>query len=88
MTTQRATSARRRHHAPHGDELIGLDNITAAVRAAVGYDVDRATVGRWLARGVRGFRIEGRRIGQRWATTRAAIETWARASGALPEGES
>lgn len=67
-------------------EFSGLHNIAGGLAAIVGYPVDPATAHRWLTRGIRGHVIGGRRVGRRWLCTQAALEAFARASGALPEG--
>ena len=88
MTTSYSTPSRRAPRQAAADhEFLGLSAITIALAAILHYRPDRATVGRWLAVGVRGHRIAGRRIGHRWATTRAALTAWAIASGAIPEGD-
>jgi hypothetical protein len=64
-------------------ELIGLQAITDALAEIIGFRSDNATTCRWLAVGVRGHRIAGRRLGRRWACTRSALVAWARESGAI-----
>ena len=83
-TTHTRTARAPRQAAPAA-YLVGLPAITAALAEIMGHRPDRATVGRWLAVGVRTHRIAGRRLGHRWATTHAALVEWARASGAIGE---
>lgn len=86
MLTKASSLGRSPHQAPPDPQLTGLTAIAHALAALVGHPIDRATVARWLARGIRGHRIVGRRVGNRWVTDRAALIAFARESGALREG--
>ena len=86
-TTSTRTRAARPRQAARTSEITGLSRITDELTAVLNYRVDRATVGRWFTIGVRDHKIAGRRVGNRWVTTHAALEAFARASGALPEGD-
>ena len=86
MNSTAKTRSRRATGQAAREEILGLSAITDVLGDVLRHRPDRATVARWLAVGVRGHRIAARRIGHRWATTRNALEAFARASGALPEG--
>ena len=87
MLTKASSLGRSPRQAPPDLQLTGLSAIARALAALVGHPIDRSTVARWMApRGIRGHRIAGRRVGNRWVTDRAALVAFARESGALREG--
>lgn len=83
--THTTKTPRTRHQAAREPDLLGLDSITAVLSAEFGFLIDRTTTARWLARGINGARLRGRRIGKRWACDRGAIKAFLIASGAAPE---
>ena len=81
------TSARAANQAEPDAKFEGLQQITSALAEVIGYRVDLTTTYRWMRHGIRGHRLAGRRVGRRWLCSKSAMEAFARASGALPEGE-
>lgn len=55
------------------EELITLPEATAELQKITGKRLSRATIHRWVQRGVRGRKLEAARIGNEFYTSRESI---------------
>ncbi len=56
------------------EDLIPLSSAVALFPPVAG--IDAKALARWCVRGVRGIRLPARRIGAKWYTTAAAVESF------------
>ena len=66
------------------ESLLCLADAANSLPSAQGRKVHQSTIWRWCSRGVRGVRLEHRRIGTRYFTSREALSRFIDRMAAVP----
>jgi hypothetical protein len=66
------------------EETLSFSEAARALPRVNGKRVSTVTVWRWAAKGIRGIKLETRRLGRRYVTSKAALDSFCKQLAELP----